>query len=284
MTGTDPRVTTQADQRRAHFYPRLAAFFALTFAWSWACWLLSVLVAPYSAALAVVPGLLAGFGPGLAAVAVVSYVSGRAGLRAWLERCLQWRVGWGWLALAFFLPLGTIAIAAAVHVALGGLLPPSPASGHIAKAAAGFLWVLLLGGPVGEEFGWRGYALPEMTDRYGWRVASLALGGLWAAWHLPLFFMAGTSQHQTPLVGFIVMTLAISVIFAWLFNHTRRSVVPALVLHTAINTWSFIAPVLPSEETQRPYFLAVGLMVLIGLAALQHPGASDPSIHRGKPA
>jgi uncharacterized protein len=168
MTGGE--AMTYADKR--YFYRRLAAFIVLAFAWSWTCWLLSVLAKPYSAPLAVVPGLLAGFGPGIAAVAVVGYVGGRAGLRAWLSRCLQWRLGWGWMALAFLLPLAMVALTAAVHVALGG--------------------------PLGEEFGWRGYALPEMTDRYGWRAASLALGLVWAAWHLPLFFMAGTSQNQTP--------------------------------------------------------------------------------------
>jgi uncharacterized protein len=271
---------TQADTR--YFYRHLGAFIALAFAWSWACWLLSVLAKPYSTALAVVPGLLAGFGPGIAAVAVVGYLGGCAGLRAWLSRCLQWRLGWGWMVLAFLLPLATVSLAAAVHVALGGTLTPSPASGHIAKAAASFLWVLLLGGPLGEEFGWRGYALPKMTDRYGWRVASLALGLVWAAWHLPLFFMPGTSQNQTPLAAFVVMTLAISVIFAWLFNHTRRSVVPALVLHTAINTWSFIVPVLPSDETRRPYFLAAGLMVVIAVALLLWPNASRPNLHTEK--
>ena len=78
------------------------------------------------------------------------------------------------------------------------------------------------------------------------------------------------------------MTLAISVIFAWLFNHTRRSVVQALVLHTAINTWSFIVPVLPTEETRRPCFLAVGLMVLIAIALLVRPGTRAPGSHRTK--
>lgn len=276
MTGNEAMIPP--DKRQVRFYPRLAAFFALAFAWSWTFWLLSVVVKPYSAPLAVVPGLLAGFGPGVAAIAVVGYIGGRAGLHAWLARCLQWQVGWGWMALAFLLPLATVAIAAAVHVALGGTLPPSPALGHIAKAAASFLWVLLLGGPLGEEFGWRGYALPEMTDRYGWRIASLALGLVWAAWHLPLFFMAGTSQSQSPMRGFIMMTLAISVILAWLFKHTRRSVVPALVLHTAINTWSFIIPVLPTDETHRPYLLAVGLMMLIALALLLRPGTSASAI------
>jgi uncharacterized protein len=61
---------------KRHFYPRLAAFFALAFAWSWVCWLLSVWVKPYSDLLAVLPGLLAGFGPGMAAIAVVGNVDG----------------------------------------------------------------------------------------------------------------------------------------------------------------------------------------------------------------
>ena len=96
------------------------------------------------------------------------------------------------------------------------------------------------------------------------------------AWKLPHFLIPATSKRQTLLAGFIVMALAISVIFAWLFNHTRGSVVPALVLHTAINTWSFIVPVLPTEEIRRPYFLAACLMVLIAIALLVRPSASAP--------
>lgn len=160
------------------FPPRLLAFFALAFAWSWACWLLSLVAKAQSAFLTGALFLLGGFGPGIAAVVMVGYSGGRAELRAWLVRCLRWRVGWIWIALAFFLPLAVTTLGAAAHIALGGTIPRSPACGHGAMAAANFFLVFLVGGPLGEEFGWRGYAMPAMHERYGWRVASLVLGVL----------------------------------------------------------------------------------------------------------
>ncbi len=218
-----------------------------------------------------------GFGPSIAAIAVVSFVGGRKGLRGWLVRCLQWRIGWRWLAIAFFLPLAVMALAAAVHVALGGTIASSPASGHVLLAAINFVLVLLLGGPLGEEFGWRGYALPVLQERYSWRVASLILGVIWGMWHLPLFYIADAVQSHIPFALFMVNTVALSVLFAWLFNRTGGSVLPALVLHTAVNAWSWVIPVMVMREggTLRPYELAVGLLVLIALGLLR-----DSETHR----
>lgn len=131
----------------------LLAFFGLAFAWSWAFWLLSSLLQAASPITATALFMLGGFGPSLAAVAVVARYGGRSGLRRWMQRCLQWRVGWHWLALAFFFLVGFMGLAAAVHVALGGALPASSASGHAVLAAVNFLLVFLVGGPLGEEFG-----------------------------------------------------------------------------------------------------------------------------------
>jgi uncharacterized protein len=183
---------------RFGFRKRLLVFFALAFAWSWVCWLLSSVIRPQFPSLAGALFLAGGFGPSLAAIAVVTYVGGRKGLRDWFVRCLQWRVGWRWLAIAFFLPLAVMALAAAVHVALGGTLAPSPAVGLGLLAAANVVLMLLLGGPLSEEFGWRGYALPALQERYGWRVASLILGVVWGMWHLPLFYIANTVQSYIP--------------------------------------------------------------------------------------
>jgi membrane protease YdiL (CAAX protease family) len=86
--------------------------------------------------------------------------------------------------LAFFGPLVVVALAAGLHVALGGSMPPSPAWGQIPLAVINLFGVLLLGGPLGEEFGWRGYALPHLQVRMGWRLASW-LGIHAAAWQQP---------------------------------------------------------------------------------------------------
>jgi uncharacterized protein len=240
---------------------RLLIFFGLTFAWSWACWLLTPIVKTESSYLSSTLFFLGGFGPGLAAVTLVAINGGRAGLRTWLKRCLQWRGNWGWMTLAFLSPLAVLAIAAAIHLALGGSMRPSPAVGHVALFIVNFGLVFLVGGPLGEEFGWRGYALPAMQGRVGWRSASLVLGGIWGVWHLPLFFVAGSSQNQGSMAAFFVLIVATSVFYTWLFNRTNGSVLPALALHTASNSWPALIPILPSDTDQRPYLLVVGLVV-----------------------
>ena len=259
---------------------RIWAFFALTFAWSWTCWLLSPAVKTQSPSLAAMPMFAGSFGSSLAAVLVVANAGGRAGLRAWFGRCLQWpvgwRQGWSWMALAFLLPAALTALAAALHIALGGSIRPSPAAGHILMTAANAFLVFLLGGPLGEEPGWRGYALPSLQDRCDWRVASLGLGLVWGVWHLPLFFIAGTSQALTPLALFLLSVVAMSVVFAWLVNRTAGSVVAATLPHTGINFWPSIIPVLPTDESYRPYALLVVMLVLLALGLLTQPNAFGP--------
>ena len=257
-----------------HLSKRLSVFFALTFAWSWTCWLLTPIVMADSSYASSALFFLGGFGPSLAAVTLVGIEGGRAGLRTWLRRCLQWRGNGGWMTLACLSPLAVLTLAAAIHMALGGSMPTSPAMGHIALLIANFGLVFLVGGPLGEEFGWRGYALPVMQERLGWRSASLALGIIWGVWHLPLFFVAGSSQNQGSMAAFFVLIVATSVFYAWLFTRTRWSVLPALVLHTASNAWPFVVPVLPSSIDQRPYLTVIGLVLIAAIWLLLRPNSN----------
>jgi uncharacterized protein len=240
---------------------RLLIFFALTFAWSWSCWLLASAVKDVSNAASSALFFLGSFGPSLAAVVIVAMTGGRGSLRVWLTQCLQWRRRWGWMTLAFFSPLAILTLAAAAHMALGGSVPPSPAYSHIGMLIANFFLVFLVGGPLGEELGWRGYALPAMQERLSWRSTSLALGVIWGLWHLPLFFIASSSQSNGSMVAFFILIIATSVFYTWLSNRSEGSVLPAMVLHTASNSWPFLVPVLPSDVDQRPYLFVVGLVV-----------------------
>lgn len=174
----------------------LLGFFVMTVVWSWACWALSPAIRPQLPWLATLLMFAGSFGPSLAAFVVVASTRPVGGLRAWLSRCLQWRIGWGWWAFALLLPLAVMLLAAGMHIALGGDMATAPASGHLLMTVVNLPLVLLLGGPLGEELGWRGYALPVLQDRLGWRVASLGLGLVWGAWHLPLFFIDGTSWRH----------------------------------------------------------------------------------------
>ncbi len=136
--------------------------------------------------------------------------------------------------------------------------------------ALNFALVFLIGGPLGEEFGWRGYALPVMQARWGWRGASLGLGVVWVAWHLPLFYGSGTVQSYLPLQLFAISAMASSVVFAWLYNQTPGSVLPVLVLHTATNAWFLVIPVMvmPDGSNLRPFQLTVGILALLAVTLL----------------
>lgn len=220
--------------------------------------------------------LAGAFGPGVAAVAVLLIHEGVAGLRRWLRQCLRWRVGWRWYALAFVLPPLIMLAALAVNAALGGALPGWPTSGHLLMAIAQFPLILFFGGPLGEEFGWRGYALPALSARMGWRRASLIVGAAWAIWHGPLLLMPGSAQANLPIAFFLSSTIGLSVVMARLSVNNGFSVLPAFLLHSVINWCSIVVPIMPIGGDSRAYSLVAGITILVALVALVKAGPDLP--------
>jgi len=108
-----------------------------------------------------------------------------------------------------------------------------------------FIILTILAG-IGEEFGWRGFLLPRLQTRYNALVSSLIVGVAWAIWHIPMFFIEGTSQYELrqlggllpAVLGFSLLVIVNSIQFAWVFNNTRGSVLLVAVLHGASNAWA----------------------------------------------
>jgi uncharacterized protein len=272
-TSALPRADDSGSQLelRARSKPALFAFVVLAFAWAWGLGLAATQAKAVSPVLNAALMIVAGFGPSLAGVAVVACFSSPAGLRAWSRRCLNWRVGWRWFALAFLAPPVLMVCALALHVAWGGEFATRPVAGHVPLVIANFALVFLVGGPLGEEFGWRGYLMPAISTSLDWRAACLVVGFVWGLWHLPLFFIADTAQAQMPILVFMVNILAGSVLFGWLFERTQGSVLPALVLHTSLNAWAGMLAIVPTAATGRPYASVTGLLVLVAAALLLAP-------------
>jgi len=76
-----------------------------------------------------------------------------------------------------------------------------------------FFMILIGGGQ--EEFGWRGYALPILENKFGIWFANIVLGIIWAFWHIPLWFITGTSQTYMNFGGFILLMIGYSFILSW---------------------------------------------------------------------
>jgi len=141
---------------RSSQYSKLSifVFLVLVFVWSWGASFGASQAKVDYPALSAVLMILTGFGPSFSGLAIVALFSTLVGRREWFSRCLNWRVSWRWFALAFLAPPALMAFALALDVSLGAESPVFSAAQHIPLAIANFLFVFLIGGPLGEEFGW----------------------------------------------------------------------------------------------------------------------------------
>lgn len=242
----------------------LAAYFVLAYGLTWP---LAVLVK-----ISLSFGLLGLFGPAVAALIVVYVCDGRPGVAALLDKVRLWRVGALWYLLVLALPLAVSGVVALIAMALG------LATG-IRWTPIGPLSLLLFVLVVGEEIGWRGFALPRMIDRFGIGWASLLLGLLWGFWHFPTFFLKGAAQAEVPIVAYIAFTTALSGAFAWVWLHTRGSVLIATLLHGAVNAVGFTAVEL--SATNRMWLSAgvwaVFAILLLALGQERRVAPSSPA-------
>jgi membrane protease YdiL (CAAX protease family) len=164
-------------------------------------------------------------------------------VRRLLDRYVLWRVGVRWYLFALIgvpviMLLGTIAYSGRMPN-LGALGGPS----YLLFYLGGFVLTLILGGPLLEDGGWRGFALPRMERLYGPLLASVILGVLWALWHLPEFLVPSwaASSGGGGIVGIIMFTLTtitFSLVITWVFNNTRASLLLAILVHTSIDAFS----------------------------------------------
>ncbi|MGE5461886.1 MAG: CPBP family intramembrane glutamic endopeptidase [Syntrophothermus sp.] len=259
----------------------LFSFFFLSYAFSW------IISLPYVLSIwGVMPGnYMLGLifkqwvGPALAGIVMTLLIEGKAGLRTFRRRWWQWRAGWQWylfilLGVPGLILLGIVIQPGALAHFQG--LPP-----HLLVNYLVYFVIVFFGVGLPEEIGWRGFALPRMQPRYGPLRATLLLGVLWAGWHLLFFLMpdhgGGPGTDPAALLKnfsiFFVMVMAMSIVFTWVFNHTRGSVFIASLVHTAIDVPQLVwvplfLQVGTSNSTSGETGLDLALLVTFGVLAL----------------
>jgi len=221
------------------------AFLAIAFIYTWA--LMSVLVVstpPGGMEAGISPSffflaVLGGIGPSLAGIIVTRVVDGKGSIRALLARLGQWRVNIGWYAVALLMiPLLSIA-ALAIEAAMG---MPVPTIDDIASnVALGIIWPIFAA--LGEEFGWRGFALPKLQSRHTALVSSLIIGVAWGMWHLPMDFIGMGHYGVLFIPNFIVISIqviALAILMTWVYNNTKGSMLLAVLFHASITASAII--------------------------------------------
>jgi len=220
-------------------------FFALAFAFTWFFWGLGVL--GERGALPALPGftVVGTFGPLVAAVVLTAREGGRDGLRSLFGRVVRWRVAPAWYGVAVLGPLAVTLAAISLHVALGGRTPDFAALAWSLPALVLVSLYMLIFVALGEEVGWRGYALPALQARHGALASSGILGAVWAIWHLPQFFNPATLYGDLPFVLFLAYLVPFSVLVTWVFNSTGGSVLMAMLTHAVMNASTQMWKALP---------------------------------------
>jgi membrane protease YdiL (CAAX protease family) len=214
----------------------LIMFFVLAYGLSWALEIPLALRARGLIA-APIPGslhYLAAYGPMLAAIIVTGLTDGQVALKALWERMRKWRVRpmWWLVALAPLVLYALLALVLRIIEGEGSGLVALGQIDFLPNLGAGALLVWFLTFGLGEETGWRGYALPRLQRSRSALSATVILSALWALWHLPLFFYL---YDTTILVGFLLGLLAGAITFTWLYNSTGGSILLVAVWHAAFN-------------------------------------------------
>lgn len=217
--------------------------------------------------------VLKSFGPFLAAYFITGILDGKAGMLRLRQRITQKQAGWQWYLL--------ILLGIPLLILVGIIIQPGTMAGFqgfkltlLASYPLTFITVLFAGGPLGEEPGWRGFALPRLQHNNGPFRGTLLLGFLWTCWHLPDFLTS--AQGGGPGIGFdkflinfpifLVLIISIAIILTWIFNHTRESIFIALLAHASVNTPQVVlVPLFPAVDTAS---LNLAALIAFGIPAL----------------
>lgn len=241
MAAAEPRVPRAVGWIRAH---PLAAFVGLAYLLSWVWWIPIAMaggtVRPGRGWPTQIPGLT---GPLLAAVIVTWAVDGREGLRTLWRRITAWNVGWWWIAVAIILGAGAIGVSMSDRNVVASDLTTYSGLATNLGAFATIAVVLVVNG-LGEETGWRGFAVSRLLHTHSSTATSLIVAAMWAPWHLPLFFTLQSFKTFTPveIAGWVVGITAGSFVLTWLFRGSGGSVLLVAVWHTAFNFASGATP------------------------------------------
>jgi membrane protease YdiL (CAAX protease family) len=193
--------------------------------------------------------------PALAAVVFVALTGGRRSLAELGRKLLLWRIGWRWYVVIVTIPLGIALTTAAIYALTGGQFSAGlPLAMDLPLPMIPLIIAIrLLTDGIGEETAWRGVALPQLLRRMNGVTASLILGIVWACWHLPLIFTVGAPMANNSILLLFVLLPAESVVYTWLYQHTRGSILAAALFHALIGLWAIASPA--AEATGRPQLI-----------------------------
>ncbi len=262
-----------------HRHPA-AMFFGLTLGVAWALWLpLVILQDRMPPAPAFLLAMLGSLVPSATALVLVARLQGRGEVQRLLRRLLMGRVGIGWYIA--ILALAALAMCAVwVGILLGAPVPVVVAT--IPGVVSLFLFSIFPGSAMGEEIGWRGFALPRLLAGRSALAASLILGAVWGTFHLPLFLLGSPTRPIAVFLPFALGCVIMSIFYTWMYNGTGGSLLIAVLLHAATNLPLTIVYAPLGERVVPVFWLFDAMLALAAVVLVARTGAATLSRSHAK--
>lgn len=245
-------------------------YLVIAFAAAWTVWIIcAVMTRNGTPGGALVPVVIAGsFAPFVASGLAAWRDNGARAALGFYRRGLQWRMGWlPFLVSVFGVPILAVAVVAVTAVIAGRPLTFQMGWKEMPYA---YLWLLILGGPLAEEFGWS-YLSDRLDERLTPWLSNAVLGVFWALWHLPLFYLTvpGLDQTFIPFPVFLVTVVCFRFLMAWCYHRGGRNILSNLLAHNGMNLGLSLVPlVLPVHGTLQWRLMVFGAAAGLLAAAL----------------
>jgi len=250
-------------------------FFSLTLSWSWILWGICIVFGfSISNGIGMICYILGAVAPSSVGIILARLEKDRNYWDSFFRRLIDFkRIQSRWYLIIFGLIPAVIVGSVLTNYLVSGNIPSFTVLGNYLKSPVslvGFALATLIGGPLFEELGWRGYGLDQLRERYNLIWSGLIVTFFWVIWHLPLFMVAGTLQSALLDESFIsflsynVEIFSYGILVVWIYNNNSKSILSAILFHFSINFFAGITS-LPTGvkhfETIIQLIIAISILI-----------------------
>jgi membrane protease YdiL (CAAX protease family) len=192
--------------------------------------------------------LIGGFVPSIVGIILTVSYEGKEGLKMLFRSAINFRIGFSSLLIIIVYVIATGSLQIILYTLVGGLFDYSQFLKQLPT-----IFPLMILGPLSEEFGWRGFLQKRIIKEFTSIRGSIIIGLIWSLWHLPLFYMIGTSQHDfnIPFIPFAISIISSSLVYTYLYIKTNGNLFSAILLHWL---FTYILQVISSQITRTPTY------------------------------
>jgi membrane protease YdiL (CAAX protease family) len=241
-------------------------FFIITFFWTWLFWVPFIFIGHGHPIMSI-----GAFGPAIAAFITLLTTNGKGSIKKFFKLFFSLNFGWKvWLTI--FGILGISIIMAYILPKVFGINEVPPYLPNIYVFPLFLLQMIFLGGGQ-EEIGWRGFILPILEKRFGLSIGSFVMGVIWALWHLPLWFISGTSQQEyMNYFAFFISCIGLSYILSWIIAESANRMLSGVIVHGTINvlllSFAVFVMTISAEKIRFWFWIYCVVIFTVGLVLL----------------